>query len=162
MILRTNNGYAFQIDKADYLRIVEYHWWVDKKGYVKTKAKGRQIYLARLIMDAVDCGRDVFVDHISGDKLDNRKSNLRVCLPEENIRNRKLNSNNRTGYKGVSYIGRLGKYRADIRAGNGTSVYLGLYTTSKEAATAYDRAAVLLHGEFARTNHDLYKEAVAL
>ena len=48
------------------------------------------------------------------------------------------------------------------RIHTGKSVYLGLYTTSKEAATVYDRAAVLLHGEFARTNNDLYKEAVAL
>jgi len=107
MHIQTNTGDTFQIDDADWSLISGYTWWVNQKGYVKTKRKGKQIYLARLLMGIQDCGREVFVDHISGDPLDNRRINLRICLPEENIKNRKLNANIRTGFKGVSYVGRI-------------------------------------------------------
>lgn len=150
-----SNGGVFRIDTADLPLVRQYQWWIDKKGYVKTKFMGKGILLSRLLMNITECGRELFVDHISGDTTDNRRSNLRVCLPEENIKNRKLNLTNKTGFKGVSFIDRIKKYRADIRAGDGKTIYLGCYGTVLEAATAYDRAAILLHGEFARTNVDL-------
>ena len=108
--------------------------------------------LARLLMGVTDSGRDVFVDHISGLPTDNRRRNLRICKPQDNIKNRKLNANNSTGYKGVSFHRKLKKYMAGICAGNGKTVYLGCYPTAREAAQVYDKAALLLHGEFARTN----------
>jgi hypothetical protein len=147
-----SDGKTFVIDSSDVPAIAKHQWWMDPKGYVKAKTGNRGILLSRLLMGVLAEGRRVFVDHISGDTRDNRRGNLRVCSPEENIKNRKLNSNNKTGYKGVSYHRKLGKYRADIRAGYGKTIYLGVYESAEEAAAAYDRAAVLYHGEFARTN----------
>jgi hypothetical protein len=132
-----------------------YQWWIDKKGYIKTKYMGKAVLLSRLLMNTTEYGRELFVDHVSGDTKDNRRINLRVCLPEENIKNRKLNTTNKTGFKGVSFNNKQKKYRADIRAGGKKTIYLGCYDTAFEAAEAYDQAAILLHGEFARTNADL-------
>jgi hypothetical protein len=146
---------CFFIDTNDVQKINPYQWWIDKKGYVKAKYLGRTLSLSRFLLDIMETKPGLFVDHVSGNTRDNRRSNLRLCMPSENIKNRKLNANNRTGYKGVSFHSRLNKFRADIRSGAGKTIYLGCYHTALEAAAAYDRAALLLHGDFARTNHDL-------
>jgi hypothetical protein len=88
-------------------------------------------------------------DHINGNGLDNRRSNLRLATKAENRRNKRRYSNNRSGFKGVCRHGR--KWRADLQV-NGKHHFLGLFTSSMAAAKAYDHAAIELHGSFARTN----------
>jgi len=151
-LITCTDGAIFSISTSDLPLVRKYQWWADDKGYVKTKLKNKTVLLSRLLLGVEDAGREVFVDHISGDPKDNRRENLRLCLPEENIKNRKLNATNSTGFKGVSYHRKLGKYMAGIRAGGGKTIYLGCYLTPEEAAAVYDRAALLYHGEFARTN----------
>jgi hypothetical protein len=145
----------FIIDTEDLSFVKQYQWWIDTRGYPKTKYLNHAVLLSRLLLGLENAGRSVFVDHISGDTTDNRRANLRQCFPEENIKNRKLNATNTTGYKGVSYHRKLGKYMAGIRARGHKTIYLGCYPTAEEAAAVYDRAALIYHGEFARTNAQL-------
>jgi hypothetical protein len=103
--------------------------------------------LHRFILNAA-AGLDV--DHVNGDGLDNRKSNLRECSRSQN----NGNSNPRAGtstFKGVSWHGQRNKWRAQIRA-NGKRQHLGLFTNEVDAARAYDEAAIQHFGEFARLN----------
>ena len=91
------------------------------------------------------------MDHINGNRNDNRRSNLRICSAKENTRNQKLRSNNTTGYKGVSYDQRRKKYIASITV-DYKSKFLGYFSDPIEAALKYDQAAILLFGEYARPN----------
>lgn len=101
-------------------------------------------------------GRDdkVSVDHVNGDKLDNRKCNLRVCTHKQNLRNQKKHRNGAASYKGVSgratASGRV-RYRATITV-DYRQLCLGTFATELEAAVAYNAAALEHHGEFARLN----------
>lgn len=91
------------------------------------------------------------VDHINGDGLDNRKCNLRVCNRAQNGGNSKLRSNNKSGYRGVSrYKNTL--WQVHISAGGAAKRYLGVFKDIKEAAKAYNIAALEYFGEFARLN----------
>lgn len=111
-------------------------------------------YLHRAVMARV-LGRVLLrrehVDHINGDPLDNRRTNLRLASPSENLRNRGKNSNNKSGFKGVCCFKPTGRWCAKIEV-CGKIHHLGYFTTAEEAALAYDRAARELHGEFARLN----------
>ncbi|KQR22910.1 AP2 domain-containing protein [Deinococcus sp. Leaf326] len=91
------------------------------------------------------------VDHINGDGLDNRRSNLRPCTFAENQRNCKRYRNNQSGYKGVRLVRQQNKWEARICKDKKLRS-LGLFPTVEDAAHAYDRAARVLHGEFARLN----------
>lgn len=100
-------------------------------------------------MDAPD---NMKVDHKNGDKLDNRKSNLRLCDDMLNQANRnKQKGKVSSRYKGVSYQSRTGKWKAQIGV-NKRRLFLGYFDSAKEAAMAYDRAAVAHVNEFAKTN----------
>ena len=88
------------------------------------------------------------VDHIDRDPLNNTLGNLRVVTKQENAMNAGVRSDNSTGYKGVSYHKRSGKYRAYI-AINGKQKHLGLYTSADDAARAYATAARSYFGEYA-------------
>jgi hypothetical protein len=79
------------------------------------------------------------------------RNNLRIATKSQNGMNRCAQSNNTTGYKGVGFMPQNGKYRARIKI-NGQEFHIGLYATAELAAHAYDRAAVMLHGNFACTN----------
>lgn len=97
------------------------------------------------------------VDHINGDKLDNRRCNLRVVTPRQNIVNRCRHKNNHTGYKGVSFNKNKGKYSVQL----GTvpkKKYIGLYDDKDTAAKAYDIAALKEFGDFARLNFESSRE----
>lgn len=95
---------------------------------------------------------DMQVDHINGNKLDNRRTNLRLCTPAENSRNQARPKNNTSGFKGVSWNRREQKWKAVIGVG-GKRIGGGSYHTKEEAARAYDELARKHHGEFARLDY---------
>jgi len=117
------------------------------KGYLKCRKTKKPVH--RVIMS--EEGTKV-VDHINGNKLDNRRSNLRVCSIKQNVRNAKKrkSKNQKSKYKGVS-INSSGKYYARIIV-DYKSYYLGQYTSEEEAARAYDAAASRYFGDFSRRN----------
>lgn len=106
--------------------------------------------LAHRLAWALHFGRwpDQAIDHINGDRTDNRIANLRLATVAENTRNGKRRSTNTSGYKGVS-LTENGQWRATIVAG-GRQSYLGRFSTAEDAHAAYVKAASRLHGEFAR------------
>lgn len=97
----------------------------------------------------------VVVDHINGDGLDNRRTNIRLCTHALNARNQKPRRGKKSRYKGVTKsASKINPWAAQITA-SGTHYFLGLHATEEAAAMAYDLAAVRLHGPFAKTNRGL-------
>lgn len=94
------------------------------------------------------------IDHINGNRSDNRIINLRPANNGENSRNSTLSRNNTSGRKGVYYCKKTNKWRARIEA-NGVKHNLGRFKRLEDAAFAYDAAARELHRDFAKTNEDI-------
>lgn len=90
-------------------------------------------------------------DHINGDRLDNRKENLRICTRVQNFQNMKMHIDNTSGFKGVSWDSEREKWISQIFTGGHTK-FLGRFEDSEKAARVYDDAARKYFGEFARTN----------
>lgn len=89
------------------------------------------------------------LDHINGIPGDNRIVNLRAASPSQNSCNQRRQSNNSSGFKGVSWYKRDGKWKAHITY-RGKGFHLGYFDTAEEAYAAYCAKAKELHGEFAR------------
>lgn len=88
------------------------------------------------------------IDHINGDKRDNRIENLRQCLPSQNQCNKPSQRNSKSGIKGVSWSSRFNRWVAFISL-NRKRKNLGYFHTKEDAKVAYDKACLELHGEFA-------------
>lgn len=143
-------GYAV-IDVTDLDLVKNIAWTLDLRGYaVGTPAgRGNNIPLHRLLVYGLH-EKGGATDHVNGDKMDNRRKNLRKCITKENARNTKLAKNNTTGFKGVNQTPE-GRWKAKIMAER-KSIHIGHYDTKEEAAAAYNAAALILHGEFASPN----------
>ncbi len=102
----------------------------------------------RLIMNAP---AGLVVDHIDGNSLNNRKTNLRICTQAQNIHNSRPRRNRSSKYKGVFWNKVNKKWSVSIRKGD-KRIYLGGFDDEIEAALAYDRKAEELFGEFAYLN----------
>lgn len=138
-------GRVAVVDQRYYETIRHFRWHSTggRSGlaYVRTALGAhRGLKLHSLVMFLSGAGTWETVDHRNGDTLDNRRSNLRIATKVQNGRNRRTD-----GFKGVSVSG--DKWRAKIG-----QRHLGLFPTREAAARAYDAAAEVLFGEFARLN----------
>lgn len=155
-LIPLSKGLEAIVDDEDFQNLITHRWCADNKGYAMRtekrsetgKTKRGVIYMHRAILNP-DKGK--MVDHINGNTLDNRKSNLRLASHSENMRNRKLQKNNSTGYKGVWLNKKTGLFVASIKD-NGMSRTIKRCKTAIEAAQAYNDRAREIYGEFARLN----------
>lgn len=145
-----SNGRFALVSEEDYDRLSKYSWRVNNHGYVvRTKKIDEQPNPVSLHRDVLLPPPGVDVDHYNGDKLDNRRENLRFCNPSQNGANSKLRSDNTSGFRGVIKSG--SKFIAQIRVKQ-KRIYLGTFRTSIEAASAYNNAAIKHFGLFASVN----------
>jgi hypothetical protein len=126
------------VDDEDFHYLQDRKWYVDnrKNGskYVKRK---RGEYLHRIIMKPPV---GMCIDHINGDGCDNRKENLRVCTQSQNMRNRRMSKNNKSGAIGVLWNKISNKWVVNLRVGS--------FKSFEEAKEAYSKASVKLFGEY--------------
>lgn len=111
----------------------------------------RQIKIHRIILERVlgrPLAKNEHVDHINRDGLDNRRENLRLATPKQNHANTKTYRNNTSGYKGVYYVYRTGRWLALITI-DGKQKYLGYHATPEQAYEAYCQAAREAYGDYA-------------
>jgi hypothetical protein len=121
-------------------------------GYVRIRVAGKLRYAHRIAW-AMTHGEwpEHEIDHCNRDRSDNRLVNLRSATRSENSCNTTLRPCNRSGHKGVRFYARDGVWVAEIQF-KGTSHYLGRFPNKESARQARERAASLLHGDFARAS----------
>ncbi|WP_144509849.1 AP2 domain-containing protein [Bacillus sp. FJAT-22090] len=137
IVSETHGTFKIKVDLEDVEKIQQVKWSVNhlnkKKYYVVT---GKGILLHRLIMDAPK-GKDI--DHIYGDTMDNRKSQLRICDRKQNMSNSKHYANNTSGHRGVTWNKTVGKWMAYIMV-NYKHKNLGYYVNKEDAINARKQA----------------------
>lgn len=115
----------------------------------KKPLKRRTLIFHRELLQLVD--KKLQVDHINGDGLDNRLTNLRIVTAQQNMMNRKKHLKGSSKYKGVSRREGENTWRGAIKF-KGIVYYLGQFKTEKEAAEAYNLKALELFGQYANLN----------
>lgn len=148
--LPLSNGLIATIDEPDLPLVDGYRWHgyeVKPRHFYCMAYRGRRtIYMHRLILNPPP---GMVVDHRDGNGLNNSRANIRVCTIQQNNWNSRRG--NQTGFKGVKALSR--SFVAKIgAAGTPSFRRLGTYATPEEAAHAYDREAILRHGDFASLN----------
>ncbi len=136
------------IDHGDLGKLDGRNWFSDIRKntvYVRGREPGgkRHVYLHSIIVGGT-------ADHINGDGLDNRRSNLRLCTQKQNCLNAGRKRTHKR-FKGTYYDSRRGKWWAQIYIG-GKSFFGGYHDSEEDAARSYDSLAIKHHGEFARLN----------
>lgn len=147
-------GNVALIDVEDYEAVAHIKWHMTSNGYARgyihqtSDRPGHGVRMHRFIL-GMQTGDAREVDHINGDRLDNRRANLRICTRLENSRNTKLSPRNTSGYKGVYWSKRHQRWHVQIWVNTKTK-HIGLFNTPEEGYAAYCEAAKKYFGEFAR------------
>ena len=123
----------------------------NSQGYVQVTVNGVNYYAHRLVYSmayGIELASLGMIDHIDGNKANNRPSNLRQCDRSTNGMNRSSQSNSTSKLKGVSFRKDRNKWLAKITR-QGKAYHIGLYDTKEDASEAYRNAMYDMHGEFA-------------
>jgi len=124
---------------------------VDQTGYIYIYFKMTRLLAHRMAwMYMYGIEPDGQIDHINGDRTDNRIANLRVSTAHQNARNRGLSKNSSTGFKNISWNAERGSWEVSIKM-NGKKAFFKRFKILQEAQRAAISAREELHGEFA--NH---------
>lgn len=141
------------VDDEDYEFLISCgSWYGMMNGYAAHTFKYKGVAIAQTMHRAImNPPSDMQIDHINHDKLDNRKSNLRVCTQSENNWNM-LPYKSKSGYKGVYKHHSNDNWVAQITVPKGNRIHLGSFTDIQEAAHMYNQFAEQMYGDFARLN----------
>lgn len=155
ILLSTNTNEEIYFDLEDAEKILQYTWYVDKRGYASTSiaVDGNQqktLKMHRLL-------GYYHPDHHNRNKLDNRKNNLVMCTQQENSRNHTIQKNNTSGITGVNFTKSTNSWMARINDDNGNRIYLGCFANKNDAIIARLQAEKQYYGEFAPQRH-LFKQ----
>jgi len=143
-----SDGQYALVDAADYEWLSQYHWHLCSGGYAARSEKGKRILMHRQIMQPP---KGMVVDHIDSQRANNCRANLRVCTYAQNQRNQRKKRGSVSAFKGVGYLKNSQRCHAKL-VFEGKTIWLGHFDCEVDAARAYDRAAVVYFGEFARLN----------
>ncbi len=92
-----------------------------------------------------------YIDHVNRIKTDNRISNLRLATMAQNAENREARSDNKSGFKGVSWCKNKKMWSAQIQR-NGKNIHREFFTSKEDAAASYLKASAVIHGKFSLAN----------
>jgi hypothetical protein len=150
-LIKLTQGKFAIVDWDDYDWLNQYKWYTSKgrnNYYALRRHKEKIISMHRVILEAApgQC-----CDHINHDGLDNRRSNLRLCTPAQNVYNSRPKRNCVSQYKGVRWCVERKKWLAKIYL-NEKEIFIGYFDYELDAAIAYDDWAIKLFGEFAYLN----------
>jgi hypothetical protein len=155
MIPLTQGKFAL-VDDEDFEYLNQFKWCADKIGIkwycgrnIVIGTNKKFIRMHRIIL-GLEIGDGKHTDHIDGNGLNNQRSNLRICTNAENRYNQKKKQGSSI-YKCVSWNKKTMKWISKITF-KGKQIYLGSFNIEEDAAKAYDKKAMELFGEFARTN----------
>ena len=153
--IKLTNGGVFGVDDCDHPLVSQFKW---RSGGVKDKIypvrwmNNKKHILQKVSQFIMKAPRGLVVDHINGDTLDNRRSNLRICTKQQNGWNRGKTLRVTTSkYKGVHFDRRTKKWRAMIKYNN-RKMHIGSFKNERDAARGYDHKAAELFGKYAKTN----------
>jgi ribosomal protein L16/L10AE len=154
--IELTRGEVAIVNDGDYEHLAQWSWFCTPPNGTRehkyaarmSKGQGELILMHRQIMQPDD-GK--VVDHISGDGLDNRRENLRICSHKENIRAQQPQRRGTSKYRGVCWKTAREKWEAQIKV-DGDNKYLGRYKDEEQAAKAYNKAAKKHFGEYAYLN----------
>ena len=143
------------VDDEDFDFLSQWKWSFDtslgyayRKKYINPKY-GRKIYMHRLLLKTP---KGLVTDHINQDRLDNRRTNLRICTVRQNLLNQPKRKKPTTSkYKGVAWHKQRNKWRVYAKI-DGRQKHLGLFTDEKEAAKRYNDFVVTVIGDFVSVN----------
>lgn len=144
------------VDDEDFEWLSKKSWYAFFNGWIFYAATNKSIkidktrktfLMHRIILNPL---AEMQIDHKNGNGLDNRRNNLRICIQEENNRN-KIGKSHSSIYKGVTWDKNRNCWKAAISKQN-KIINLGRFKDEKEAAFAYNFMAVKLGGEFAYLN----------
>jgi len=138
--------------------IEKYKWHLTDYGYVacnwfdeNNKHHKMTLHGAIIYLSGQEINKDQEIDHKNTNKLNNLENNLRICTRPQNQQNSNIRSNNSSGYKGVAWHKYTNKWLAKLKKNN-VEIHLGYFDDAKDAAKAYNAAAIQYFGEFARIN----------
>lgn len=157
-------GKVALVDDADYDRVIAAGPWRAIQPHSRRRLP-RPIYYTARDVGGRAARRTIYMhtflfgyaltDHVDHNGLNNQSANCRPATPGQNVHNLRLSRNNTSGYKGVSWYPKTGKWAASIRV-EGRRIHLGYHEDARDAAMAYDAAAHEHFGEYAYTNEDIY------
>lgn len=148
--INLTKGKAALVDDDDFERLLKLKWRAKKdwNTYYAYRSHRKTFSMHSFILGT---SKGFEVDHINGNGLDNRRSNLRIVTHSQNMANRRPQRNGTSCYKGVSWNKQWQRWVSKIYP-NGKNIFLGYYASEIEAAKIYDVAAIKFFGEYAFLN----------
>ncbi|MCK9599485.1 MAG: HNH endonuclease [Sphaerochaeta sp.] len=148
-----SRGLVALVDDEDYEWLGRWKWSIMEvaggKFYAARQVRGDKVVCILMHRVIVNTPIDMHTDHVDGNGLNNQRANLRICTPSQNQANRRNQTGGSSVFKGVTW--EKGKWRARIYP-DGEKVSLGGFREEQQAAKAYNDAALLFYGGFARLN----------
>lgn len=152
-LIPLNHGLFAKVDDADYAELAQFKWR-EQDGYAvrSLPRNGKPPKIERMhrrLLGLTDADR-LDGEHEDHDRLNNQRYNLRVATRSQNVQNSKLRSDNKTGFKGVTWRPDNGNYQAQLNVGK-KNRHLGYFKTAEDANEFRMLAAEMCHGSF--VNH---------